>query len=69
MQIANTDFEIVVETLQEWMHWNTKSMSEIFFKKQQFYLLGAPGMAPDWVHAIPPALGHEAHPFAPVARG
>jgi hypothetical protein len=30
-------------------------------------LLWDPGMALDRVHAIPPALGHAAHPSAPVA--
>jgi hypothetical protein len=40
MQITNTDFKIVAETLQEWMHWNTKSMSEIFFRNNNFTSLG-----------------------------
>jgi hypothetical protein len=32
MQIADTDFVIIAEPLQEWMYRNTKSMSEVFFK-------------------------------------
>jgi hypothetical protein len=36
MQIANTDFIIIAETLQEWMHRNTKSMSEVVFKNNNF---------------------------------
>jgi aromatic ring-cleaving dioxygenase len=40
MQIANTDFIIIAETLQEWMYRNTKSMSEVFFKNNNFTSFG-----------------------------
>jgi hypothetical protein len=40
MQIANTDFIIIAEPLQEWMYRNTKSMSEVFFKNNNFTSFG-----------------------------
>jgi hypothetical protein len=40
MQIANTDFIIIAETLQEWLYRNTKSMSEVFFKNKNFTSFG-----------------------------
>jgi hypothetical protein len=40
MQIANTDFIIIAETLQDWMYRNTKSMSEVFFKNNNFTSFG-----------------------------
>jgi hypothetical protein len=36
MQIANTDFIIIAEPLEEWMYKNTKSISEVFFKNNNF---------------------------------
>jgi hypothetical protein len=36
MQIADTDFVIVAEPLQEWMYRNTKSMGKVFFKNNNF---------------------------------
>jgi hypothetical protein len=36
MQIADAYLIVVVEPLQEWMYGNTKSMSKVFFKHNNF---------------------------------
>jgi hypothetical protein len=40
MQIANADLIVVIEPLQEWMYGNTKSMSKVFFKYNNFTSFG-----------------------------
>jgi hypothetical protein len=40
VQIANTDFIIIAESLQKWMNWNTKFMSKVFLKNNDFTSLG-----------------------------
>jgi hypothetical protein len=40
MQNTDTDFVIVAEPLQEWMYRNTKSMSKVFFKNNNFTSFG-----------------------------
>jgi hypothetical protein len=68
MQIANADLIVVTEPLQEWMYGNTKSMSKVFYKYNNFTSFWDLGMVPDRVHAIPPVLRHAAHQSAPVTQ-
>jgi hypothetical protein len=40
MKIANANLIVVTEPLQKWMYGNTKSMSKIFFKHNNFTSFG-----------------------------